>query len=109
MTEAMSRILIIEPQPEIRELVERLAQRLGHEAVTDEIGHIDAVIVEPEGGDGLARATRLRSAAPGLPMICASIAPPTPQTRALSPHAHLIKPFKLQDLSRALSSALASA
>jgi CheY-like chemotaxis protein len=108
----VGRILILESQPEIRELVERVAERLGHEAVTDEPAdgvRIDAVVLEPEGRQALELATRLRSREPNLPMICTSIAPPTPQTRALEPCAHLLKPYTLRDLSQALSSAVAAA
>jgi CheY-like chemotaxis protein len=106
---AVARILILEPQPEIRELVERVAERLGLEVLTEEPldgETVDLVVLEPEGGDGLERATRLRSKEPNLPLIFASIAPPSAATRALAPHVHLLKPFTLKDLSDALSSAL---
>lgn len=105
----MGRILVLEPEPEIRELVERVAGRLGHEAVTEESldgQRIDAIVVEPEGGRGLELARQLRTSAPDVPVICTSIAPPTPATRALEPRAHLIKPYALRDLSEALSSVL---
>jgi hypothetical protein len=39
-------------------------------------------------------------------LICTSIAPPSPATRALEPRAHLVKPYTLRDLSQALSSVL---
>jgi CheY-like chemotaxis protein len=105
----VGRILVLGPEPEIRELVGRVAERLGHETITEESFEgvpIDAVVAEPEGARGLELATRLRAHAPDLPVICTSIAPPTPATRALEPRAHLIKPYTLRDLSQALSSAL---
>jgi CheY-like chemotaxis protein len=105
----VGRILVLEPEPEIRELVCRVAERLGHEVVTEDSVDgltIDAVVVEPEGGRGLELATRLRTRAPDLPLICTSIAPPSPATRALEPRAHLVKPYTLRDLSQALSSVL---
>lgn len=107
----MGRILILEPQPEIRELVEHVAERLGLESVTEEADgvELDAVVLEPESLPALERATRLRSGAPDLPMICTSIAPPSAATRALGPHAHLIKPYTLRDLSQALASAVQAA
>jgi CheY-like chemotaxis protein len=107
----VARILILEPQPEIRELVERVAERLGLESVTDDVDGVDldAVVLEPESGQALERATRLRSSSPDLPMICTSIAPPNAATRALCPHAHLIKPYTLRDLSQALASAVQAA
>jgi hypothetical protein len=38
---------------------------------------------------------------------CASIYPPTDESCALSPVAHLIKPFRLRELEVAIVSALA--
>ena len=107
----MGRILILEPHPEIRELVEHVAKRLGHEAVTEEPtdGRIDVVVLEPEGGTGLELATHLRLRLPDLPMICTSIAPPTAATQALKPRAHLIKPYALRTLSQELSAAMSQA
>jgi CheY-like chemotaxis protein len=108
----VARILILEPEPEIRELVERVAERLGLESVSDEPANdaqIDVVVLEPDCDNAIERATRLRSRSPKLPMICTSIAPPTAETRALSPHAHLMKPFTLRDLSEALASAVPAA
>ena len=45
---AVGRILILEPQPEIRELVGHVARRLGHETVTEvpaRLDSIDAVVI----------------------------------------------------------------
>jgi len=105
-------ILILEPQPDIRELVRRVAVRLGHEAVMHvpsqdlEDPEIDAVVVEPEGYRALTLAQQLRDRSPDLPIICASIAPPNDRTRELRPVAHLQKPFTLEELQRALAAAV---
>lgn len=105
----MGRILILEPQPEIRQLVGRVAGRLGHQPLTEiptSLHGVDAVVLEPESLRGLAVAQELRDRSPGLPIICASIAPPSAKTRELGPLAYLLKPFTLQELEHALSSAL---
>jgi CheY-like chemotaxis protein len=105
----VGRVLILEPQSEIRQLVGRVAGRLGHEALTEPpapLHGIDAIVLEPESLRGLTVAQELRERSPELPIICASIAAPSAKTRALGPVAYLLKPFTLQDLERALSSAL---
>ena len=64
------------------------------------------MILEPASADGLAAAARLRRRLEGLPIICASIEPPTLASRALHPVAYLVKPFRLGELEAAISSAL---
>jgi DNA-binding response OmpR family regulator len=64
------------------------------------------MILEPASADGLAAAARLRRRLEGLPIICASIEPPTVVTKALEPVAYLMKPFRLGELESAISSAL---
>lgn len=106
----MARILISEPHPDLRTLLEAIVRRAGHEPV----GHgeltsddaPDLMILEPASADGLAAAARLRSRLEDLPIICASILPPSPETRALGPVAHLLKPFRLGELEAAISAAL---
>jgi CheY-like chemotaxis protein len=107
----MARILISEPHPDLRVLLEAVVRRAGHEPVGHgELTNGDApaaLILEPASADGLAAAARLRSRLEDLPIICASVAPPSEETRALGPVAHLIKPFRLGDLEAAIASALA--
>jgi CheY-like chemotaxis protein len=101
----VGRILILEPQPDIRELVRRVAARLGHQTLIElspEHPEVDAVVVEPESYRALKVAQELRERSPELPIICASIAPPNDTTRALRPAAHLQKPFTLEELQRVL-------
>jgi hypothetical protein len=49
-----------------------------------------------------------RASDPRLPVICASIEPPTSGSRRLAPVAHLLKPFSLPELEQALEEAFAS-
>jgi CheY-like chemotaxis protein len=107
---AVARILILEPQPEIRDLVARVVTRLGHDAVetAESPSEIDAVVVEPESMRGLAVAQQFRLLDPDLPIVCTSIAPQTPATRELGPVAYLVKPFALDALQGVLEQALAT-
>jgi DNA-binding response OmpR family regulator len=107
----MARILISEPHPELRVLLEAVVRRAGHEPVgPGELTSGDApavMILEPASADGLAAAARLRRRLEGLPIICTSIFPPSDESSALLPVAHLIKPFRLRELEAAIVAALA--
>ena len=107
----MARILISEPHPDLRTLLEAIVRRAGHEPVGHgELTSDDApelMILEPASADGLAAAARLRSRLEDLPIICTSILPPSPETLALGTGAHLLKPFRLLELEAAISAALA--
>ena len=106
----MARILICEPHPDLRVLLETVVRRAGHEPVGHgELTSDDApavMILEPASADGLAAAARLRRRLEDLPIIRTSIAPPSAETRSLGPVAHLIKPFRLGDLEAAIVSSL---
>jgi DNA-binding response OmpR family regulator len=106
----MARILISEPHPDLTTLLEEVVRRAGHEPVGHgELTSDDApelMILEPASADRLAAAARLRSRLVDLPIICASVLPPSPKTRALGPAAHLLKPFRLVELEAAISGAL---
>jgi len=108
----MARILISEPNPDLRVLLEAVVRRAGHEPVGHgELTSGDApavMILEPASADGLAAAARLRRRLENFPIICTSISPPSDETRALSPIAFLLKPFRLRDLEAAIVSALAA-
>jgi CheY-like chemotaxis protein len=108
----MARILISEPHPDLRVLIEAVVRRTGNEPVGQGELTIDdapaVMILEPAFADGLAAAARLRGRLEGLRIICASIYPPTDESCALHPVAHLIKPFRLRELEAAITSALAA-
>ncbi len=107
----MARILISEPHPDLRVLIEAVVRRTGNEPVgqgeltSDDVP--EAMILEPASADGLAAAARLRGRLESFPIICASIYPPSDESCALDPVAHLIKPFRLRELEAAIVSALA--
>jgi DNA-binding response OmpR family regulator len=106
----VARVLISEPHPDSRALFELVVRRAGHEPVG--LGELadrelpELMILEPESGEGLAIARRLRRRLGDLPIICASIKPAGPATEALLPAAYLVKPFRLSELVAALTAAL---
>lgn len=105
----MARILIVEPHPEVRELLERVIARLGHEAVagrpdTVDLVSFDACVLEPAAAAGETAARALAEAS--IPTVCVSIWPPAPELDRLEPVAYLLKPFSLGDLEQALRDAL---
>lgn len=104
----MGRILICEPDPEVRELLRHVIERHGHEPVVEPNGlkDLDAVVVEPSDVLSVEVAQSARAVDPELPIVCASIEPPTAGSRRLGPAAHVVKPFTLSEFDRALSAAL---
>ena len=108
----MARILISEPHPDLRLLLEVVVRRIGHEPVghgelaCDELPAV--MILEPASTAGLAAAAGLRRRLEDLPIICTSILPPSDETRALGPVAYLVKPFRLVELETAIVAALAA-
>jgi hypothetical protein len=105
----VARILIVEPHAEVRELLERVVGRLGHEAVPAQAGgldlsSVDACVLEPAASAGDEAAHALAQA--GIPTVCVSIWPPSAGLHELDPVAYLLKPFALDDLERALVDAV---
>jgi DNA-binding response OmpR family regulator len=107
----MARVLISEPHPDCRALVELVVQRVGHDPLgPGELTEGDdpgLLILEPASADGLAIAQRLRRRLGNLPIICTSVRPPSAATETLQPAAYLVKPFRLADLESAVATALA--
>lgn len=107
-----ARVLIGEPFPEVRQLLERAVDHLGHEALTHEPGaagpplDVDVLVLEPSYEGGLALAQELRRENPGLSVICTCSETPGSDIRELAPVAYLVKPFALADLERALADAV---
>lgn len=109
----MARILICEPHPDLRALLEVVVRRAGHEPV----GHGEltsgddapaVLILEPACADSLAAATGLKARLEDLAIICTSILPPSAETTVLGPVAYLVKPFHLDELEAAIASAVAA-
>jgi DNA-binding response OmpR family regulator len=107
----VARILIVEPHADIRSLLELVINRLGHEPViynggSEEQANIDAAVIEPGEGPGIAVARQLRPQ--GVEVVFISIFPPELDVLDLKPSAYLVKPFPLYALENALTEALAN-
>lgn len=107
----MAKIVVSEPQDEVRELLLRVVARLGHEGVTYEserdLSGAGVLLLEPAAAGGADVASAAHAC--GAAVVCVSIYPPSDETRALEPVAFLHKPFSLVDLEHAIVEALARA
>jgi CheY-like chemotaxis protein len=103
-------ILIVDPDPATRSLLEVLVLRLGHRPIgqreLSEGENPELLLLEPASRAGLRLAARLRRRLPQLPILCVSIDPPNWETRELGVAGHVMKPFRRSQLERALESAL---
>lgn len=107
----MPAVLISEPHLEVRELLERVVEAMGYEALVDEPAQtdpIDVLLIEPGSEQALDRARRLRSTRPDLPVVCVSIYPPQLESDLLYPAAYLVKPFSVAELQDVLRNVVAS-
>jgi CheY-like chemotaxis protein len=109
----MATILIADPDPATRSLLEVLVLRLGHrpigqwELAEDEIP--DLMLLEPASRADMRHAQRLRGRFPELPILCVSIDPECPELDELGVAGHVMKPFRRSQLEDALESVFAHA
>jgi CheY-like chemotaxis protein len=103
-------ILIVDPDPATRSLLELLCTRLGHATIgpREWVGgeEPDLVLLEPASRPGLRLARGVRRRFPQLPILCVSIDGPSDDSRQLATAGHLMKPFRRSQLERALEQAL---
>ena len=106
----MATILIEDPDPATRSLLEVLVLRLGHRPIgqreLSEGENPDLMLLEPASRAALRQAKRMRRRFRELPILCVSIDPPSSETRELGVVDHVMKPFRRLQLERALESAL---
>lgn len=105
----MARVLIVEPEPDLRQLAEEAVRELGHEPLAfadcPEGVRADVAVLVPTAG--LAeRIAHLQAHSGPMPVICTATRPRGAETDGLRPVAHLVKPYRLGDLQRALDRAL---
>jgi CheY-like chemotaxis protein len=109
----MARILISEPNPDVRLLYEHMVRRLGHEPLAlwditpEAAATIDLLLVELADSKCAGLADDARRLRPSLPVVAASIFPADSKP-AFRVDAHLLKPFTLGELSTVLSGCLAA-
>jgi hypothetical protein len=105
-------ILIVDPDPATRQLLDALCLRLGHRPIgaRDWVDgdEPDLLLLEPASRPGLRLARGVRRRFPALPIVCVSIDGPTGDSRALAPAVHVMKPFRRSQLEQALELALAA-
>jgi DNA-binding response OmpR family regulator len=106
-------VLIVDPDPSTRSLLELLLLRLGHRPIGPrewvEGEEPDVLLLEPASRPGLRLARGVRRRFSTLPILCVSIDGPSRETRELAPVAHVMKPFRRQQLEAALDLALPTA
>ena len=106
----MATVLIVDPDPATRSLLELLLLRLGHRPIgpREWVGgeEPDAVLLEPASRPGVRLARGVRRRFPALPILCVSIDGPSTESVGLGPVAHVMKPFRRHQLEAALEQAL---
>lgn len=109
----MATILIVDPDPANRSLLELLVLRLGHRPIgqreLSEGEEPDLMLLEPASSPGLRLAHRLRKQLLRLPILCVSIEPPSADTSDLEVFDYVMKPFRRSTLELALERALTQA
>ncbi len=104
----MTRILVAEHDPTVRELIHVQLRVLGYEAVEPETQEdFELALIEPERPWALELARRIRREQPSLPLVFLSVREPTERTAILQPQAHLVKPVGLTALGQRLEAVLA--
>jgi CheY-like chemotaxis protein len=103
-------ILIVDPDPATRTLLELLCSRLGHTVIGPrdwvEGQEPDLLLLEPASRPGVRLARGVRRRFPHLPVLCVSIDNPSDETRELGAIGHVMKPFRRTQLEHALEQAL---
>jgi CheY-like chemotaxis protein len=96
----VKRVLIAEPDTDVRELLETTVERLGYEVVTDEGAGVDAMLLEPSYAAGTSVLERLGDDAP--PVVCLSIYPREDGLEPATSVAYLEKPASTAAIADAL-------
>jgi hypothetical protein len=108
----VARVLIAEPEPDLRLLAEQAVLELGHEPLLLDAflagTHVDVLLLATS-PDAVAIARAHRRHDPALPIVCVGTLAAGADIRCLRPVAHLLKPYTLSDLARALTQAVATA
>jgi hypothetical protein len=99
------RILIAEPNDDVRSLLELTVSRLGYEPLTAWHEDVEAIILEPGYPVGRSIVRELGVGSP--PVICLSIYPREQGLEPSASVAYLVKPASTQDIADALRSVFA--
>lgn len=99
------RVLVCEPDPDVRHLLELTVERLGHEAVARDATDADVVLLEPSCPASRSAARRF---ARRVPIVCLSIHPREAGYAPPETVAYLMKPVKSARLGATLDGILAT-
>lgn len=108
----MARILLCEADPDVRQLLAVMLNRLGHDPTSIRPGEpavpeAELLVLEPAAPAYLELAREARRRTPALPVVCVSVLPEEAQFLSLGPLGYLTKPFTLDQLRSAVDVALA--
>jgi CheY-like chemotaxis protein len=101
----VSRVLVLEPNDDVRALFVRQLRRLGHETITDveASGDVEVVFLEPASANARSVLAEVRACRPDVYVVCASVYPREDST-LLAPDVFLSKPVSIAALREALPS-----
>jgi CheY-like chemotaxis protein len=99
----VSRVLVLEPNDDVRALFVRQLRRLGHEPFIDiEVsGKVDVVLLDPSSPAARSILKEARARQPDVYVVCASVYP-REDAKALAPNVFLPKPVSIAALRNAL-------
>ena len=105
----MARVLIVDPEPDLRLLAAEAVAELGHEAVVVDgpaaWAEADVLMIAPS--EDMQRVVdEIRHVSRDLSVIVVSVEPPGEDARAVHPAGFLAKPYTLEALRKALDRAL---
>jgi DNA-binding response OmpR family regulator len=100
------RILVCEPDRDVRALLELSLEKLGYEAVEAGAGGVDAVLLEPGCAASRSQLRLFGDVVP--PVVCLSVHPPEAELAPPETVAYLMKPIQRDRLRVALERALAA-
>lgn len=100
------RILVCEPDRDVRALLELSVAKLGYEVAGALEGDVDLVLLEPNCAVSRSQLRRFRNGVP--PIVCISTHPPEAQLAPPETVAYVMKPVRRERLGAALRRALAA-
>jgi CheY-like chemotaxis protein len=105
----MAIVLVSDPDPRSRLVLTALVEALGHRAVGDVEGRIDAAVVDPTSPEAVALVRQARQRYRRLPVVCVSATRPRLSGTRLQPLAYLRKPVPVGPFVQTLADTIGQA
>lgn len=109
----MAHLLIIEPDPSVRELMVMFANGAGHATTAPDLNtqlpqweRFDALVVEPSCAQGRLLLQQVVDAGSTLPVVCVSICPREMSDAPVAGFPYVVKPFTRSELLGVVNGAL---